>query len=468
MNKKTFLSAILCLGLCNMMAQTENDIYVEFTIPEDASNVAILAYPDEGEPTDGIWVDLNNNHAKDAGESFAEMPKVEGEDKLMSITPTSKVFRIYGPVKEISCNAIGMVGLDISHNLMLKRLYCVENTLTEMDLSKHVDMEELDVAQGMLTSLNVSNCPKLTYLNCSLNNLSAVDVSHNPLLETLYVHSNQLSELDVTHNTNLRVLEAYENNITSLDLSKCTNLIELNVSKTSLTNLDLSQNASLRLLSVSKTYITSLNLDVCTQLISLDAYGNALTTIDMTNNNLLQAVLLSSNQLQHISFKKLPNLRFFEIYSNSLSETTTEDIINKLPDYSSNGSGELFAINTSAAREKNVFNSATVAIAKKKGWKVFDYMNGKNQGYNLYEGSPVTFINQVTEGPLQIKVNNNEVTLKLTPAQIGKTVTIYNGNGMKVVPAQKIRSLTYTQNINALPAGVYLVKVDRYTLKFIK
>ncbi|WP_052110343.1 hypothetical protein, partial [Porphyromonas sp. COT-108 OH1349] len=295
----------------------------------------------EAEPADrpNVWIDLNNNKVKDAGESVTRFNSYE-EYKLGSQTVT-----VYGKVTVLTCPVNSLTSLDVSKNTALTGLVCYSNSLTSLDVSKNIALKVLNCDSNSLTSLDVSKNTALTYLDCHKNSLTSLDVSKNKALTGLYCYKNSLTSLDVSKNTALTYLNCSYNKFTSLDVSKNTALTELGCSYNSLTSLDVSKNKALKILTCDSNKFTSLDV----------SKNTALTIFSCSNNPNLSSLKISSS----INDALLVN-------DCKLSTETLNEIFRTLPDVKGETEGK-----------KKIWiggNPGTDACNKKiatdKGWTV--------------------------------------------------------------------------------------------------
>ncbi len=76
-----------------------------------------------------------------------------------TITDTIKTLdgiEAFTNLKELYCNSINLVNLDISKNVNLSILSCEGNQLTNLDVSKNVNLDSLDCRSNNLKNLDVS------------------------------------------------------------------------------------------------------------------------------------------------------------------------------------------------------------------------------------------------------------------------------------------------------------------------
>ncbi|WP_052103095.1 leucine-rich repeat domain-containing protein [Porphyromonas canoris] len=172
----------------------------------------------EAEDRPDVWIDLNNNKVKDAGESVTTF------DTDQEYILGAQTITVYGKIYSFHCSFNSLTTLDVSKNTDLKVLGCSDNSLTSLDVSKNTALTELVCFSNSLTSLDVSKNTTLTRLNCHSNSLASLDVSKNTALKELYCHSNSLTSLDVSKNTALTRLDCEDTpNLSSLKISRSIN-----------------------------------------------------------------------------------------------------------------------------------------------------------------------------------------------------------------------------------------------------
>ena len=140
-----------------------------------------------------------------------------------------------------------VTSLDISHNPMLKQLYCSSNKIGTLDVSKNTHLKELICSSCGLTALDVTNCTRLTDLAFSTNQIASIDVSKCTGLNNLHCVNNQLTSLDVSSLPELVTLNCEGNQLTSLDVSKNPKLEWLMCDRNQLTKVDLTNNPKISL-----------------------------------------------------------------------------------------------------------------------------------------------------------------------------------------------------------------------------
>ena len=281
------------------------------------------------------------------------------------------------------CHGNQLTSLDVSKNTALTVLHCSGNQLTALDVSKNTALTELGCYYNQLTALDVSKNTKLTTLVCYSNQLTSLDVSKNTALVQFGCDNNQLTALDVSKNTALENLQCYDNQLASLDVSKNTALTGLQCYRNQLTSLDVSQNTALTSLACFGNQLTSLDVSKNTALTHLSCRNNQLTSLNVSNNTALTSLDCSSNRLTSLDVSQNTALKYLYCYGNQIKGEAMDALVASLPTVEY---GEFYVIDTKDENEGNVCTKSQVAVAKGKGWTVYDY-NGSYSNRQEYEGS---------------------------------------------------------------------------------
>ena len=286
----------------------------------------------------------------------------------------------------LSCSDNQLTALDVSKNTALSNLNCCHNRLTSLDVSKNTALTVLSCSDNQLTSINVSGCTELWVLNCYHNQLTSLDVSGFTALGELRCYNNQLTSLDVSGCAALEYLSCNNNQLTSLDVSQNAVLDYLSCYGNRLTSLDVSQNIALTELWCEGNLLTSLDVSKNIALTSLYCDGNQLTSLDVSGCTALTWLDCSSNQLASLDVSQNTALWDLRCYGNQIKGEAMDALVASLPTVES---GRFYVINTKDENEGNVCTKAQVAVAKEKGWMVYDYNydGGNWDGPVEYEGS---------------------------------------------------------------------------------
>jgi hypothetical protein len=284
--------------------------------------IELIINADEADRAD-VWIDLNNNGKKDAGEAVTHFGNEYST--RTEFTLGAQTISIYGKVTELHCYDNRLTALDVSKNPSLTVLDCGDNHLTELDVSNNSRLAELWCEDNRLTSLDVSNNPKLVELWCEGNQLAVLDLSNNPKLIGLYCFWNQLTALDVSNNPKLTELYCWDNHLTTLDVSNNPKLTEL----------------------------------YC--------WDNHLTTLDVSNNPKLTELECSFNQLTALNLSNNSELNELSCHENKIAGKKMTALVSSLPDRTGQGAGQLTVIDLSSSNEEqNEINDTQKAIAREK------------------------------------------------------------------------------------------------------
>jgi len=131
---------------------------------------------------------------------------------------------ITGDVTYLEASYCFITSLDISKNMALTMLSCIENSISVLNLSKNTALLYLDCSGNSISGLDLSKNTALLYLNCGSNSISVLDVSKNTALTSLFCYNNSITGLDLSKNTELSGLNCAGNSIGVLDVSKNTAL----------------------------------------------------------------------------------------------------------------------------------------------------------------------------------------------------------------------------------------------------
>lgn len=161
-----------------------------------------------------------------------------------------------------------------------------------------------------------------------------------------------------------------------------------------------------------------------------------LTTLNAHKNNLKTATVQGCTSLSQIN-----------IYDNALLGSAMTNFMRSLP---SSKDGILRIIDTESTTEHNVATTTDVAIAKEKGWGVWDYFGGGNYGMGKkYEGSepggdevtPYFAGTTVTATQVQIEFAGANVSESQMPVVEGAEIQQWTGRALQlsVTPGKEFR-----------------------------
>lgn len=138
----------------------------------------------------------------------------------------------------------------------------------------------------------------------------------------------------------------------------------------------------------------------------------------------------------------------------SLATPLTVDWLTILPSYgmSNNEHTSFYAPATTTEREMDV------TIECRGGSQTFHVKQGGSSGISS---------TKVTAKPV-VSVNGGVVTISGVASQVGSSAMLYSANGTLAAKTVVNADGTATLNANDLPSGVYVIKVAKQTVKFVK
>ena len=326
-----------------------------------------------------------------------------------------------------------LTSLDVSKNTALKYLKCYNNQLTSLDVSNNTELYSLDCYDNQLTSLIPSE--SLRVLMCHNNQLASLDVSNLSLLSTFYCYNNKIKETEMEnlinglnvgtfiggHNMikNIYIfsnIDEEEGNVCTPTQVKTllrkkwepyylaySGLVELNDLTLFRSFWGIAPNA--KSVEFNEENFPDANFrKVISNTINIQE-GETLTPIDLSRmewrtgkkfeyvlgkkeiENLkgieyfvaLEELSCPLNQLISLDMSKNTALIWLECYSNQIKGEAMDALVASLPTVEN---GKFYVIDTKDENEGNVCTKTQVAIAKGKGWTVYDYNGGSRQQYN--------------------------------------------------------------------------------------
>lgn len=93
------------------------------------------------------------------------------------------------------------------------------------------------------------------------------------------------------------------------------------------------------------------------------------------------------NQLTSLDVSQNTKLTELCCYNNQIKGDKMQALVNSLPTVEGEEKGKFYVINTKNENEKNVITKSQVAIAKGKGWTVYDYNGGSAVEYEGSDGT---------------------------------------------------------------------------------
>lgn len=167
--KKIILTLTVVLVALNISAQ---EPVIKLKTEKKVGDVLTLSIRvSKPEHENLVWIDLNGNGKKDAGEQVATFrEKVDYRIQTQDIS-------IYGPVWVLNCAKNEITQLDLSRNQKnLNHLYCGFNLLTELDVSKNSRLGLLSCVGNNIKQIQVGENSRLKMLNCYRNQIDSANM----------------------------------------------------------------------------------------------------------------------------------------------------------------------------------------------------------------------------------------------------------------------------------------------------
>lgn len=162
---------LLCFWSVSVIAQTEPSITIT-TAKAVGETVSISMKASNATNEALIWIDLNGNGQKDAGEEVTTF------GTNVSYQLQSQTLKIYGPVWTISG---------------------AYNKFTSVELSPdHPTLSQIWFSYNQITELDLSNNINVSYLSCQNNKLRRLVFNPNSKIKTVSFRNNELNEQAIT------------------------------------------------------------------------------------------------------------------------------------------------------------------------------------------------------------------------------------------------------------------------------
>lgn len=183
-------------------------------------------------------------------------------------------------------------------------------------------------------------------------------------------------------------------------------------------------------------------------LTALECNDNAIQSLDLVNATALTRLNAQNNALRHLNIEGCTAILRVDCYGNKLYGSAMRQFMQSLPDGKASNP-YLFVIDTKDTAEGNVATTDDVAIAKEKGWSVFDFAGGDRWGMGLaYDGSDPSLVT-VPEEYFTFVSDNSRTIVTLEgpglsagdfPIVEGGEVMQWNGNtlGIRATAGQTV------------------------------
>lgn len=324
-----------------------------------------LAFYVKGEE---LWIDLNQNGEMDADEAI-----VSGKKTTKELVRGQNSYTVYGKtITSLTINDFEtpdqVRDITLANAPLLETLNLNENPIRgDLNLTPLKKLTEVKLKGTMLSSINATGCTELTHLYASNSSkLKTIKLTDCARLVWLEATNCAIETVVLRGDISLSGIYLDDNNLKGLNIP---------MAASDLTAVSVSNNPELKELSIrSMGNLTQLYASRC-----------GLKTIDLSRGALLERVDVSCNELTELSLHINPlRLKDFRVFQNQFSRDVIKKLASSLPaDEKSTDEKKFFVINTlgTTPREKNVCTKSAVAIAKQRGWDVYDYRGGEEMFY---------------------------------------------------------------------------------------
>lgn len=367
----------------------------------EGSYYEMIAINEENFPDEDFrgWI-LNQDFSHGGKLSGTDIIGITGIDISSNMTNGNirslKGIEYFSMLTELNCSGNKLTTLDISKNILLKKLDCscnqikdegmdvlVESLPTVINGTMNVIYDESE--QNVMTTTQVTTARAKGWIPCyfvrrqdgeyggdwyeySGSDPEKEDIEINAtnfpdenfrswLLSQSYGADDILTDEEIA---NVTSIDVHFENIQSLQgIELFTELKELDCSRNQLTVLDVSINTALQ---------------------TLFCYDNQLTALDVSNNIALQTLACRNNQLTALNVTGCSNLTYIDCYGNQIKGAGMDALVESLPAVNN---GKMYVINIE--NEQNEMTIDQVEAAKSKGWTPY-YKTG-SWWWEEYAGS---------------------------------------------------------------------------------
>ena len=239
-------------------------------------------------------------------------------------------------------------------------------------------------------------------------------------------------------------------------------------------SMDVSQTRSLFYLSCGNNRMKKLTIGQNSNLTNLHCYGNELRTLDLSGAPKLQVLNCYYNYLSTLTVENLPDIDMIACYYCYIYGANMTNLMMSLPQREKTQDSRLYIVDygTPAAEEVNRCYESDVKIATDKGWNVYNFDGGSNDGNGrTYPGKPdserPTSIARADLSSMTVSVDAAAKRCTLQGAPAGEVGALLNAQGLTVQIFQVDAQGNAALDLSALPGGLYFVSVALHNTKII-
>ncbi len=159
-----------------------------------------------------VWVDLNNNHVREAGEYVTSFSNDLEEGRPMKFTLGASTITVYGRVSTLSIPQSQLTAINVGGNPGLDVLNVQHNQLTQLDFSGNARLRRLLAEDNKLTSIKFATGSVMEELYLTHNALQTIDLSAMPDVLAYDLSNNKLTGITVPAKFTTLFISSFENN----------------------------------------------------------------------------------------------------------------------------------------------------------------------------------------------------------------------------------------------------------------
>ncbi len=305
-----------------------------------------------------------------------ELNCMDNNLKSLVLGPNTNLTGLWCPYNQIE-------QLDVSQNTALTDIQCDHNLIDTLDVSVNMALKTLICQDNQLDHINLGNIP-VERLRCENNQLTNIDLTSSIMLVKLLCSNNLLDSLDAGPSLNLDTIECYNNQLVSIDVGSNLNLKYLNCGGNPLTQIDPSQNALLESLICSYTQLMDLNITSNVALTRLDCSNNILRSLnvqnenntnfvlfDATNNHYLECIQVDNVDFSNDNWTNIDTPAFFS--ENCLDQINSAGAVSQLmvSDIANNGNASDISVSFYKAVDESTIDEYRVIIVRSEDMGMF-------------------------------------------------------------------------------------------------
>lgn len=355
----------------------------------------------------------------------------------------------------------------------LKKLVVSCNPVSELDLSGKPELTAFEADSCLLRTVDILANTKLEEIDMDANELESIVFGDHKELWWVYLSGNKIKDIDVTGLPSLSNLNVENNMLTFIDLTQNSSLRELYLSGNKTGNVDLSGNAGMMRLYVNGCGMTALDTRLFDRLSTLEAAENMIETIDLSNNARLKNLLVGGNRLAVLDLSANTKLEKLEADHNRLAKVTLNaggKFVKCLLHDNNLDTEMLDAVFAALPDISNVVLSPeipyhkTITVFGNEGAASCNSMLAVNKGWNVKKDIP-TGIGSSAQEP-EVRVVRDGCSLCVSGFESGTKCQVFSISGGMVL-SDTVKSPHTVIDVSSLNRGCYILKVGRYTVKFI-